>query len=126
MAEEVVCGIRTVFAFGGEKVEIERYNDCLMRAEQPVRKKGILLGLREGILRFLYFSSSALAYWYGVQLVLDDRHKAIKEYTPTVMLIVRCQPTKLNKKVQLRKMILLLIIKCFVFETDVLRFDQCL
>lgn len=90
VAEEVLCNIRTVFAFGGERVEIERYNDRLMQAERVVRWKSALLGLREGILRFLFFCSSALAYWYGVKLVLDDRHKVNKEYTPTVMIIVCC------------------------------------
>lgn len=88
VAEEVLSGIRTVFAFGGEQMEIVRYGDRLMKAERPLRWKSFLLGLREGILRFLYFSSSALAYWYGVKLVLEDRNKVHKEYTPTVMLIV--------------------------------------
>ena len=90
VAEEVLSGIGTVFAFGGEKIEIERYNKRLIKAKKAVRVKGLLTGIGEGIMRFLFFGSSALAYWYGVQLVLDDRDKVDKEYTPAVLMIV-CQ-----------------------------------
>lgn len=88
VAEEVLSGIRTVFAFGGEKVEIERYNKRLINAKKAVRRKGLLSGLGEGIMRFLFFGSNALAFWYGVRLVLDDRDKVDKEYTPAVLMIV--------------------------------------
>lgn len=88
VAEEVFSGIRTVFAFGGEKIEIDRYNDRLMNAKQPVQMKSLLLGIREGMLRFLFFGSSALVYWYGVKLVLNDRRNMDRVYTPSVMMIV--------------------------------------
>lgn len=88
VAEEVLSGIRTVFAFGGEKVEIERYNKRLINAKRAVRLKGLLAGIGDGIMRFLFFGSNALAFWYGVQLVLDDRDKIDKEYTPAVLMIV--------------------------------------
>lgn len=88
MAEEVLSGIRTVFAFAGEKVEIERYNKRLIKAKKAVKVKGLLAGIGEGIMRFLFFGSNALAFWYGVRLVLDDRDKIDKEYTPAVLMIV--------------------------------------
>lgn len=88
VAEEVLSGIRTVFAFGGEKSEIERYNERLINAKRAVRKKGLLTGISDGIMRFLLYASYALAYWYGVRLVLDDRYKMDKEYTPAVLMIV--------------------------------------
>lgn len=83
-----MSGIRTVFAFGGEKVEIERYNERLINAKRAVRMKGLLTGISDGIMRFLLFVTYALAYWYGVKLVLDDRNKVDKEYTPAVLMIV--------------------------------------
>lgn len=89
VAEEVLSGIRTVFAFGGEKVEIDRYNDRLLNAKRAIRLKGLLTGLSDGILRFLFFGAYALGYWYGIKLVLDDRDKEDKEYTPAVLMIVR-------------------------------------
>lgn len=58
----------------------------------PARKagtyKGLASGIGEGIMRFLFFGSNALAYWYGVKLVLDDRDKIDKDYTPAVLMIV--------------------------------------
>lgn len=50
--------------------------------------KGLLAGIGDGIMRFLFFGSNALAFWYGVKLVLEDRQKADKEYTPAVLMIV--------------------------------------
>ncbi|XP_031626047.1 multidrug resistance protein homolog 65 [Contarinia nasturtii] len=87
VAEEVLSGIRTVFAFGGEKSEIERYNKRLINAKKAVKVKGLLAGLGDGIMRFLFFGSNALAFWYGVKLVLEDRNKVDKEYTPAVLMI---------------------------------------
>lgn len=89
VAEEVLSSIRTVFAFGGEKLEIDRYNKRLVNAKQAVNTKGLLTGLADGIMQFLFLGSNALAFWYGVKLVLDDRNKVDKEYTPAVLMIVR-------------------------------------
>lgn len=88
VAEEVFGGIRTVFAFCGEKNEIERYNQKLMVAKSAVKRKGLLSGIGDGLMRFLFFASNAIGFWYGVQLVLADRDKEIKEYTPAVLMIV--------------------------------------
>lgn len=88
VAEEVLSSIRTVFAFGGEKIEIERYNKRLINAKKAVKLKGLLAGIGDGTMRFLFFASNAVAFWYGVQLVLDDRGKDDKEYTPAVLMIV--------------------------------------
>lgn len=88
LVEEVLGGIRTVVAFGGEKREIERYDKFLGPAQKAGIRKGLSSGIGEGIMRFLFFASNALAYWYGVRLVLNDRDKIDKEYTPAVMMIV--------------------------------------
>lgn len=81
-------GIRTVVAFCGEKREIERYDRLLVPAQNAGVHKGLSSGIGEGIMRFLFFASNALAYWYGVRLVLMDRDKTDKEYTPAVLMIV--------------------------------------
>ena len=113
VAEEVLSGIRTVFAFGGEKVEIERYNKRLIKAKNAVRAKGLLSGLGDGIMRFLFFASNALAFWYGVQLVLNDRDKVDKEYTPAVLMIVRNRSIN-SSSTSIKKSILI---------ADILRID---
>lgn len=91
VAEEAISGIRTVFAFNGEKVEVERYNKRLIDAKRAVRMKGLLTGFSEGISRFLAFSAFGVGYWYGVKLVLEDHDKVDKEYTPANLMIVCTQ-----------------------------------
>lgn len=88
LVEEVLGGIRTVVAFCGEKREIERYDKLLVPAQKAGVRKGMSSGIGDGIMRFLFFASNALAYWYGVRLVLNDRDKTDKEYTPAVLMIV--------------------------------------
>lgn len=75
-------------AFCGERSETERYNKLLLPAKEASKRKGFSTGIGDGIMRFLFFASNALAYWYGVRLVLNDRDKADKEYTPAVLMIV--------------------------------------
>lgn len=88
VVEEVIRSIRTVFAFGGEKVEIQRYHERLLNVEKAVPRKGFVSGLAEGIARCLFFGYFALSFWYGIKLMLDDRSKADKQYTPAALIIV--------------------------------------
>ena len=57
--------------------------------------RGILTGVSGGIVWFLIFASYALAFWYGIKLVMDDREDCFKDpenchmrYDPKSMLIV--------------------------------------
>lgn len=88
MVEEILGGIRTVVAFCGEMSESERYDKLLIPARNASKRKGLASGIGDGIMRFLFMASNALAYWYGVRLVLNDRGKIDKTYTPTVLMIV--------------------------------------
>lgn len=88
VAEEVLGGIRTVKAFGGEQKESDRYATMLQPAQRAGIKKGLFSGVGEAVMRMMFYASNALAYWYGVGLVLADRDKEIKEYTPAVLMIV--------------------------------------
>lgn len=87
-SEEVLGGIRTVKAFCGEKKESIRYNNLLIPAQKAGIRKGVFSGIGEAVMRFMFYASNALAYWYGVSLVLADRDKEEKEYTPAVLMIV--------------------------------------
>lgn len=89
IVEEVMSGIRTVFAFGGEKLEVERYKRHLLPAENAAKKKGLFACLGDAITRLLYFTSCAVSLWFGVQWVLNDRDKSDKTYTTAVLIIVR-------------------------------------
>lgn len=77
-------------AFGGEKSEIERYDNLLVPACKSGKMKGIFLSLGDSVLKSMLFISSAAAFWYGAHLILDDRYKnpEDKEYTPAILMIV--------------------------------------
>ncbi|CAL1272515.1 unnamed protein product [Larinioides sclopetarius] len=90
VAEEVLSSIRTVFAFGGERKEIQRYDSCLIPARSKGVKRGLTTALGAAITWFCIFAGYALAFWYGVKLILDDwdKPKDEKEYTGGTLIIV--------------------------------------
>lgn len=88
VAEEVLGSIRTVVAFGGETKELDRYQQRLLPAEKNGKKKGVFSGIGGGIMWFIIYCCYALAFWYGISLILADRDNLDKEYTPAVLIIV--------------------------------------
>ncbi|XP_018348574.1 PREDICTED: multidrug resistance protein homolog 49-like isoform X2 [Trachymyrmex septentrionalis] len=88
VAEEVLASIRTVVAFNGEKKEVNRYSEKLAPAERNGIKRGMWSGIGGGVMWLIIYLSYALAFWYGVKLILDDRSNEDKEYTPAVLVIV--------------------------------------
>lgn len=89
IAEEVLGNIRTVVAFGGEQLEMERFNKWILKAKKARKMIALFDGFEEGITRFLFYTCNAFAFSYGIQLVLENRDKIDKEYTPSVLMIVR-------------------------------------
>uniref|UniRef100_W8BN80 Multidrug resistance protein-65 n=1 Tax=Ceratitis capitata TaxID=7213 RepID=W8BN80_CERCA len=87
IVEEVLSSIRTVVAFGAEKKESERYDNYLVPARKASQSKGAFSGLSDGVLKSLLFLSCAGAFWYGVNLILDNRNLEDKEYTPAILMI---------------------------------------
>ena len=98
VAEEVLGAIRTVVAFGGESKEAQRYKERLRPAEINGKKKGLFSGIGGGIMWLIIYCCYALAFWYGIGLILDDRGKDIKEYTPAVLVIVSMTNFQMTKK----------------------------
>nr|XP_003701514.1 PREDICTED: multidrug resistance protein homolog 49 isoform X1 [Megachile rotundata]XP_012136737.1 PREDICTED: multidrug resistance protein homolog 49 isoform X1 [Megachile rotundata]XP_012136738.1 PREDICTED: multidrug resistance protein homolog 49 isoform X1 [Megachile rotundata]XP_012136739.1 PREDICTED: multidrug resistance protein homolog 49 isoform X1 [Megachile rotundata] len=88
VAEEVLGAIRTVIAFNGEQKEVDRYAEKLVPAEKTGIRRGMWSGVGGGVMWFIIYISYAIAFWYGVQLILEDRPKEVKEYTPAVLVIV--------------------------------------
>lgn len=90
IAEEVFSAIRTVVAFGGQYKESHRYKSNLVDARKINIKRGFFSGLGFGLLWFFIYASYALAFWYGVGLVLEERPLPDSEttYTPGVMFVV--------------------------------------
>ncbi|KAH8297255.1 hypothetical protein KR044_008793 [Drosophila immigrans] len=88
VAEEVFSGIRTVLAFSGEAKENDRFAKRLIPAEVTGRKKGLYSGIGAGVMWLLIYCCMAIAIWYGVDLILDDRGLDDRQYTPAVLVIV--------------------------------------
>lgn len=95
VVEEALSGVRTVFAFGGEKVEVDRYTKLLQPAKKAAKQKGLYASICDAVTRLMFFVSCALSFWFGVQWVLLDRDKIDKDYTPASLLIV--SPNHLKK-----------------------------
>ncbi|CAO2617612.1 ATP-dependent translocase ABCB1 [Lemmus lemmus] len=74
VAEEVLAAIRTVIAFGGQKKELERYNNNLEEAKKLGIKKAITANISIGAAFLLIYASYALAFWYGTSLVISKEY----------------------------------------------------
>lgn len=90
IAEEVFGAIRTVVSFGGQLIESARYAQNLTAARVINIRKGFWSGFGFGILWFFIYSSYALAFWYGVGLVLEQASWPAEDtvYTAGVMFTV--------------------------------------
>lgn len=84
----MLSGIRTVLAFGGEKIEVERYKKHLQPAQKIVEKKGAYASIGDASMRLLYLSSFAMSLWFGVKWVLEDRDKVDRTYTISAFMTV--------------------------------------
>ncbi|KAA0703350.1 Multidrug resistance protein 1 [Triplophysa tibetana] len=82
VAEEVLSSIRTVFAFGGQKKEIKRYDKNLEDAKNVGIRKAITVNIAMGFTFFMIYMSYALAFWYGSTLII------VKEYDVGMLLTV--------------------------------------
>ncbi|XP_062395061.1 ATP-binding cassette, sub-family B (MDR/TAP), member 4 [Sardina pilchardus] len=74
VAEEVLSAVRTVYAFGGEKKEIERYNGNLVDAKNLGVKKAITVNMAVGFTYSIMYMSYALAFWYGSTLIIAGEY----------------------------------------------------
>ena len=73
IAEEVLSAVRTVVAFGGEKKEVERYEEKLEGARRKGVQRGMLTGLGGGLSFGTMFAMYGLGFWYGIKCIMDDR-----------------------------------------------------
>ncbi|TMW46661.1 hypothetical protein DOY81_008256 [Sarcophaga bullata] len=88
VAEEVFAGIRTVFAFSGERKEEQRFSKLLVPAEKTGLKKGLYSGIGAGTMWFIIYCCYAIAMWYGVKLIIDQREDENRTYTAAVLVVI--------------------------------------
>ncbi|CAH8580600.1 unnamed protein product [Schistosoma rodhaini] len=76
IAGEVLEAVRTVVAFGGEQKELARYSEQLVFAEKVGLRKSTATGGVTGAIGLTIFCSSALIFWYGIKLMIDENYNA--------------------------------------------------
>lgn len=74
IAEEVLGGVKTVVAFEGQQKEQQRYDKHLSDAEKNNIKRSMFTALGMGLMWLNFYAAIALSFWYGVKLILDERH----------------------------------------------------
>ncbi|XP_046965723.1 ATP-dependent translocase ABCB1 [Vanessa cardui] len=72
VAEEALSAVRTVYAFSGQRQEIERYEGHLSEARKINIKKGFFNGMAMGTLFFCIFCAYALSFWFGYKLMVEE------------------------------------------------------
>ncbi|KAL1517854.1 hypothetical protein ABEB36_001562 [Hypothenemus hampei] len=87
VAEEVLSSIRTVVAFEGQDKEARRYEKFVKQAETNNIKRCLFNAVNQAFLWFLTYASFALAFWYGIELIIQERNLPPEEivYTPANM-----------------------------------------
>lgn len=68
-----------MISFGGQSKEINRYTKNLVLAKNNNIKRSFLTGIGFGLLWFFIYSTYALAFWYGIKLVIEDKGKPENE-----------------------------------------------
>ncbi|XP_010474666.1 PREDICTED: ABC transporter B family member 11-like [Camelina sativa] len=71
VVEQTIGSIRTVASFTGEKQAINSYKKFITSAYKSSVEQGFSTGLGFGIMFFVYFSTYALAIWFGGKMILE-------------------------------------------------------
>ncbi|KAJ1558812.1 Multidrug resistance protein 1 [Nowakowskiella sp. JEL0078] len=82
IAEQVISGIRTVYAFSLQARFKTRYVECLDKAHKSDLRKGQAIGTGFGMFMLTLFCTYGLAFWYGSRLVLSG------DMTPGTVIVV--------------------------------------
>ncbi|KAJ0183043.1 hypothetical protein K1T71_001019 [Dendrolimus kikuchii] len=73
IVEEALSAIRTVRAYGGEELEVQRYTEALIPAAKEARKRGLWAGVGSGLGWLLTYSLNAIVFAYGAILIIRDQ-----------------------------------------------------
>ncbi|KAF7494106.1 Multidrug resistance protein 1A [Sarcoptes scabiei] len=77
VAEEVISSIQTVFAFGGQQKEYDRYESKLRPGMIFACKRNFVTSLCVAIHWATIYLALALGIWYGVHLIVDEHTYSI-------------------------------------------------
>ncbi|XP_054157975.1 ATP-dependent translocase ABCB1-like isoform X2 [Oppia nitens] len=88
VVEEVLGGIRTVYAFGGQTKDIKRYDRNLEPAKKSGIKRQVYIGCGLGVMWFVIYLSFGLGFWYGIRLIIRSIDNNDSLYVASNMTIV--------------------------------------
>ena len=71
-AEEVFSNIKTVFAFGGQKKEVDGYEKLLDPAKRAGVLRHVISGASGGTIFLIMYAVYGIGFWYGISLILDN------------------------------------------------------
>ncbi|CAD5311532.1 unnamed protein product [Arabidopsis thaliana] len=71
VVEQTIGSIRTVASFTGEKQAIISYKKFITSAYKSSIQQGFSTGLGLGVMIYVFFSSYALAIWFGGKMILE-------------------------------------------------------
>ncbi|KAK2746070.1 multidrug-resistance transporter mdr5 [Myotisia sp. PD_48] len=85
LVEETLGSIRNVVAFGAGHKLLGKYDIHLDAAKKFGMKKGPLLGIQYSAEFFIMYCAYALAFWYGIKLMLDGKVDGAGDIMTTVV-----------------------------------------
>uniref|UniRef100_T1JCV2 ABC-type xenobiotic transporter n=1 Tax=Strigamia maritima TaxID=126957 RepID=T1JCV2_STRMM len=91
IVQEVLGAIRTVFAFSGEAVELERFTNRLQATRSMNIKQGVAAATNFSFTLLIIQCFIALGFWYGVQLITSTSQSILdigSEYTVENVLVI--------------------------------------
>ncbi|XP_044757328.1 ATP-dependent translocase ABCB1-like [Coccinella septempunctata] len=88
IAEEVFSAIRTVVAFDGQEKESRRYVEPLRQTMDCNIKKSFWDGLGNGFLWFFVYAGCAASFYFGIKMIIHDRHLSVEEKSYDAMVVV--------------------------------------
>lgn len=90
IVEQALSAVRTVRAYAGEYVEVEKYSEALISAIDAAKRRCAWSGAGAGLGWLLTYSLNAIVFAYGTALVVSDMSVDIEErvYDPGVLVTV--------------------------------------
>ncbi|XP_075988822.1 multidrug resistance protein homolog 49-like [Anticarsia gemmatalis] len=90
IVEEALSAVRTVRAYEGEELEVERYKEALTGASRAARARGLWSGAGAGLGWLLTYALNAVVFAYGAVLCVRDLDLPphLQHYHPGVMVTI--------------------------------------
>lgn len=81
-----------------------RYDARLEQATKAGIRRGLMTAIGGSTFYFMIYASYAIAFWYGVKLIIEERGLPDPEYDPSTMIIVSslCNISRTQEAIRIR------------------------